>query len=208
MVILDEKRTTLNLAVCRETNDGYLNKNMEKLQDLIYSADRVVFADADLHVDGAVGSCYAAVFKDEVIHPINHTAGGQELHVKWADDVAFVRELQQDLRDGKKNEVCCGSAQELRTLEKVARAIVGKEEVGIYYANSPNQAEIVGVYAHWSKYKLIGVTCKIAVSVGSKDGVYLFPRRGEDASSERGRLGGDNHKNPPSVDCRECLKSL
>ncbi|CAN0155828.1 unnamed protein product [Ectocarpus sp. 6 AP-2014] len=151
MVILNEKRTTLNLAVCRETNNRYLNKNMEKLQDLIYSADRVVFADADQHVDGAVDSCYPVVFKDEVIHPINHTAGGQELHVKWADDVVFVRKLQQDLRDGRKIEVCCGSAQELRTLEKVALAIVGKEEVGIYYANSPNQAEIIGVYAHWSK---------------------------------------------------------
>ncbi|CAM9246142.1 unnamed protein product [Ectocarpus sp. 8 AP-2014] len=172
MVILDEKRTTLNLAVCRETNNGYLNKNMEKLHDLIYSADRVVFADADLHVDGAVDSCYAAVFKDEEIHPINHTAGGQELHVKWADDVSFVP--KHDLRDGKNIEVCCGSAQELRTLEKVALAIVGTEEVGVYYANSPNQAEIVGVYAHWSKYKLIGFTCKVTVSVDSKDGVH-FP---------------------------------
>ncbi|CAN0582785.1 unnamed protein product [Ectocarpus sp. 12 AP-2014] len=34
--------------------------------------------------------------------------------------------------------MCRGSAQELKTLEKVALAIVGEEKVGIYYGNSRN----------------------------------------------------------------------
>ncbi|CAM9531007.1 unnamed protein product [Ectocarpus fasciculatus] len=102
MAILDEKRTTLNSAVCRQTDNGYMNKNVGKLQDLLYSADRVFFADTD--------SCYAAVFKDEEVHPTNRTAGRQELHVKWADDLSFVLKLEQDLRDGKNIGVCRGSA--------------------------------------------------------------------------------------------------
>ncbi|CAN0199283.1 unnamed protein product [Ectocarpus sp. 4 AP-2014] len=126
MILMDEIRSTLNSAVCRTTNNGHMNQNMEKLQDLIYLADRVICADADLHIDGAVESFDAEVFKGEEIHRINHTRGGQELHVKWASDAAFVHQIQQDLRAGKKIGVCCGSAQELKTLEKLALDIVGK----------------------------------------------------------------------------------
>ena len=137
----------------------------------------MICADADLHIDGAAESFYDA----EEIHRINHTAGGQELHVKWADDAAFVHKIQQDLHDGKRIGVCCGSAQELKTLERVALEIVGKDEVGIYYANSPKQAEIADVSAHWPKYKLIGFTSTITVSVDYTepiDKVYIAPTRG------------------------------
>ncbi|CAM9606147.1 unnamed protein product, partial [Hapterophycus canaliculatus] len=165
MIIMDEIRSTLSSAVCRTTNNGHVNENMEKLQHLIYLADRVICADADLHIDGAVESFYAAVFKGEEIHRINHMAGGQELHVKWADDAPFVHKIQQDLHDGKRIGVCCGSAQELKMLERVALEIVVKDEVGIYYANSPKQAEIADVSAYWPKYKLVGFTSTITVSV-------------------------------------------
>ncbi|CAM9106876.1 unnamed protein product, partial [Ectocarpus sp. 13 AM-2016] len=165
LIILDEIRSTLKSAVCRETNGGYMNENMDKLQELIYMADRVVCADADLHIDGAVETFYASVFNGEEIHRINHTGGVQELHAKWASDAAFLRKIQQGLRDGKRAGVCCGSAKELKALEKMALEIVGKDEVGIYYANSANQAELADVHAHWSKYKLIGFTSTITVSV-------------------------------------------
>lgn len=180
MIILDEIRSTLNSAVCRETNGMYMNENMEKLQELIYMADRVVCADADLHIDGAVETFYAAVFEGEEIHRINHTGGGQELHAKWASDAAFLRKIQQGLRDGKRVGVCCGSAKELKALEKMALDIVGKDEVGIYYANSANQSELADVHAHWSKYKLIGFTSTITVSVDYTvpiDTVYISPLR-------------------------------
>lgn len=131
MIIMDEVRSMLNSAVCSETNNGHMQENMEKLQELIYLADRVICADADIHIDGAVQCFYDTVFKGEEIHHIDHKGGGQELHVKFADEAAFVRMIQQDLRAGKMIGVCCGSAQELKTLEKVALDILGKEEVGI-----------------------------------------------------------------------------
>lgn len=167
-------------AVCSERNNGHMQGNMEKLQNLLYLADRVILADADLHIDGTVQCFYDAVFKGEEIHHIDHKGGGQELHVKFADDAAFLRNIQQDLRDGKRIGVCCGSAKELKTLEKVALEILGKEEVGIYYANSPKQAEIADVSAHWPKYKFIGFTSTSTVSVnytGPIDKVYITPSR-------------------------------
>eukprot|EP00903_Cladosiphon_okamuranus_P022359 g20564.t1 len=91
------------------------------------------------------------IIEGEEIHHIDHKEGGQELHVKFADEAAFVKMIQQDLRDGKRIGVCCGSAKELKTLEKVALDILGKEEVGIYYANSPKQAEIGDVSAQWPR---------------------------------------------------------
>ena len=81
--------------------------------------------------------------------------------MKWAENAAFVHKIQQDLHDKKRIGVCCGSAQELKTLDKVALEIVGEEEVGIYYANFPKQAEIADVSAHWPKYKFVGFTSTI-----------------------------------------------
>ncbi|CAM9364239.1 unnamed protein product, partial [Pylaiella littoralis] len=180
MIVMDELRSMLSSAVCSETNNGHMQENMEKLQELIYQADRVICADADLHIDGAVQCFYGTVFKGEEIHHIDHKGGGQELHVKFADEAAFVRTIQKDLHDGKRIGVCCGSARELKTLEKVALDILGKEEVGIYYANSPKQAEIGDVSVHWPKYKFIGFTSTITVSVnytGPIDTVYITPSR-------------------------------
>eukprot|EP00903_Cladosiphon_okamuranus_P018901 g17384.t1 len=161
-----------------ETNNGHMQENMEKLQHLLYVADRVICADADLHIDGAVQCFYDTVFKNEEIHHIDHKGGGQELHVNFADSVSFVKKILKDLRAGKRIGVCCGSALELKTIEKLALDIVGKEELGIYYANSPQQAEIADVSAHWPKYKLIGFTSTITVSVdytGPIDRVYISP---------------------------------
>eukprot|EP00752_Nemacystus_decipiens_P017186 g15395.t1 len=169
MIIMDELRSTLNSAVCSETNNGHMQQNMEKLEELLYQADRVICADADLHIDGAVECFYDHVFKGEEIHKIDHKGGGQELH-----------NIQEDLNAGKRIGVCCGSARELKTIEKVALDIVGKKELGIYYANSPQQAEIADVSAHWPKYKLIGFTSTITVSVdytGPIDTVYVSPSR-------------------------------
>eukprot|EP00903_Cladosiphon_okamuranus_P017931 g16499.t1 len=180
MIIMDELRSTLNSAVCSETNNGHMQENMEKLRELLYQADRVICADADLHIDVAVECFYDHVFKGEEIHKIDHKGGGQKLHVKFADSAAFVRNIQEDLRAGKRIGVCCGSARELKTIEKVALEIVGKEELGIYYANSPQQSEIADVSAHWPKYKLIGFTSTITVSVdytGPIDTVYVSPSR-------------------------------
>eukprot|EP00903_Cladosiphon_okamuranus_P009645 g9178.t1 len=88
MIIMDELRST---AVCSETNNGNMQENTEKLQELIYQADRVICADADLYVDGAVQCFYDTVFKNEEIHHIDHRGGGQELHVNFADSAAFVK---------------------------------------------------------------------------------------------------------------------
>ncbi|CAB1107648.1 unnamed protein product [Ectocarpus sp. CCAP 1310/34] len=159
MIIMDELRSTLNSA-------------------LIYQADRVICADADLYVDGAVQCFYDTVFKNEEIHHIDHKGGGQELHVRFTDSAAFVKMILKDLRAGKRIGVCCGSALELKTIEKLALDIVHKEKLGIYYANSPQQAEIADVSAHWPKYKLIGLTSTITVSVdytGPIDRVYISP---------------------------------
>ena len=180
MIIIDEIRSTLSSAVCSETNNGHMQENMEKLQHLIYEADRVICADADLHIDGAVQCFCDTVFKNEEIHHIDHKGGGQELHVRFADSAAFVKTILKDLRAGKRIGVCCGSALELKTIKKLALDVVGEDELGIYYANSPQQAEIADVSTHWPKYKLIGFTSTITVSVdytGPIDKVYISPSR-------------------------------
>lgn len=180
MIIMDEIRSTLSSAVCSETNNGHMQENMEKLQHLIYEADRVICADADLHIDGAVQCFCDTVFKNEEIHHIDHKGGGQELHVRFADSAAFVKTILKDLRAGKRIGVCCGSALELKTIKKLALDVVGEDELGIYYANSPQQAEIADVSTHWPKYKLIGFTSTITVSVdytGPIDKVYISPSR-------------------------------
>eukprot|EP00903_Cladosiphon_okamuranus_P009446 g9005.t1 len=137
MIIMDEIRSTLSSAVCSEANNGHMQENMEKLQHLTYEADRVICADSDLHIDGAVRCFCDTVFKNEEIHHIDHKGGGQELHVNFADSAAFVKMILKDLRAGKKIGVCCGSALELKTIEKLALDIVDEEEVGVYI--SPSQ---------------------------------------------------------------------
>ena len=154
---------------------------MEKLQHLLYAADRVICADADLYVDVAVQCFYDTVFKNEEIHHIDHRGG----RARAARQFRGLGGLRQDDSEGparrQDDRRVLRLAPELKTIEKLALDIVDKEDLGIYYANSPQQAEIADVSAHWPKYKLIGFTSTITVSVdytGPIDRVYISPSCG------------------------------
>lgn len=151
---------------------------MEILQDLLADADHVVCADADPHIDGCVADFYRRVFREEDIHHINHTSGGQNLHVRFATNGAFVQMVVDDLRYGKKVMVCCGSSKKLKALKLKALEIIPESKIGIYYADSEKQDEIKDVQNFWPAYNFIGFTSTITVSVdytGPIDIVYVAP---------------------------------
>ena len=178
IVIMDEIRSMLTSAACFETNGLNITANMDKLRDLCADADHVICADADLHIDGCVKDFYRHVFDESDIHHINHTSGGQKLHHRFATDGAFVKMIQDDLRDGKKIMVCCGSSKELRGLREIALGIVPESKIGIYHADSEKQKELIDVYKHWPAYSFIGFTSTITVSIdytGPIDRVYISP---------------------------------
>lgn len=178
IIIMDEIRSMLTSAACFETNGINLTTNMEKLQELCEVADHVICADADLHIDGCVQDFYKHTFDDSQIHHINHTSGGQELNYLFATQGGFIERIQNDLKAGKKIMVCCGSSKELKALREIALEIVQESEIGIYYADSEKQNELVDVYKHWPAYKFIGFTSTITVSIdytNPVDTVYISP---------------------------------
>lgn len=178
IVILDEIRSTMASAACFETNGLNLTPNLDKLRDLCEDAQHVICADADMHIDGCVAALYKHLFNEEDIHHINHTAGGQKLHHKFAVEGAFTQMIQDDLRGGKKIMVCCGGKGELKALRELALDIIPDEQIGIYYASSPKQHELRNVQKYWPNYNLIGFTSTITVSIDYTDPidrVYISP---------------------------------
>ncbi|CAN0539136.1 unnamed protein product [Ectocarpus sp. 12 AP-2014] len=80
--------------------------------------------------------------------------------------------------------MCRGSAQELKTFEKLALATVGEEKVGIYYGNSRNESKIADEYAHRPKYILIAFTstiicCEVSMMMCPSTRCTCSPRGGE-----------------------------
>lgn len=180
IIVLDEIRSTLNSASCVETNGNNGMTNMERLEDLCTSAKHVICCDADLKLDGCVDEFYDLVFKGYQIHHIEHIGGDPGLHHIFATDERFYERMMSDLENGLKIMVCCGSSKELKAIKEKALSILPEEEIGIYYADSPNQKEIVNVSKHWKRYSLIGFTSTITVSVsydGPIDRVYVAPCR-------------------------------
>lgn len=178
IIVIDELRSMLTSAACFETNGINLTANMERLQDLCQNADHVICADADLHIDGCVSDLYKHMFRGEDIHHIQHTSGGQKLHFRFATYPAFVQRILNDLRDGKKVMVCCGSSRELKSLQSKALEIIPAPKIGIYYADCEKQHEIEDVHKYWPEYNFIGFTSTITVSVdytGPIDTVYVAP---------------------------------
>jgi len=178
LVVIDEIRSTLNAAVCMETNRHNITTNMETLQEVCSYAEQVICADADLSIDGTVSEFYKNTFESSDIHHIEHTTGVVELHHKFAGEMKFIDMIQKDLKDGKKIMLCCGSATKLKTIGKLAEDIVTKSKVGIYYADCPKQEEIENVEYHWDNYQFIGFTSTITVSVDYQkpvDTVYIYP---------------------------------
>ena len=145
--------------------------NMERLEDLCSSAKHVVCCDADLKLDGCVDEFYDLVFKGCEIHHIEHIGGDPELHPIFAtDDERFYERMMSDLESGLKIMVCCGSSKELKAIKEKALSTLPEQEIGIYYADSPNQKEIVKVSEHWKTYSLIGFTSTIITVSVSHDG--------------------------------------
>lgn len=180
IIVLDEIRSTLNSATCVKTNGNNIMTNMERLEDLCVNAKHVICCDADLKLDGCVDEFYRLVFDGYNIHHIEHIGGDPELHHIFATDDRFYKRMMSDLERGLKLMVCCGSSKELKAIKEKALSILPEEEIGIYYADSPNQGEIVNVSEHWKKYRVIGFTSTITVSVsydGPIDRVYVAPYR-------------------------------
>ena len=86
--------------------------------------------------------------------------------------------IENDLRNGKKKMVCCGSSKELKALGKIAFNILPASKIGVYYADSEKQQELTDVYSYWPEYNFIGFTSTITVSsdyTGPIDRVYISP---------------------------------
>lgn len=178
LVVIDEVRSMLSSAVCFETNKHNLTTNMETLQEICTNANQVICCDADLFVDGAVQDFYNGTFDPSDIHHIIHDTGVTLLHHRFANEMRFIEMMKEDLVAGKKIVLCCGSATKLKALALIAEKIVTEEKVGIYYADCPKQKEVENVKEHWDKYKFIGFTSTITVSVDYQnpvDRVYIYP---------------------------------
>ena len=178
LVVIDEVRSMLSSAVCFETNKRNLVTNMETLQEICTNANQVICCDADLFVDGTVQDFYNGTFDPSDIHHIIHDTGVQELHHRFANEAKFIEMMKEDLKTNKKIVLCCGSATKLKALALIAEEIVTEDKVGIYYADCPKQKEVENVTEYWDKYKFIGFTSTITVSVDYQkpvDKVYIYP---------------------------------
>jgi len=178
LIVMDEIRSTLNSATCMETNKQNITTNMETLQEMFSYADQIICADADLSIDGTVSEFYKNTFEQTDLHHIVHSTGVAQLNHQFAGETKFVEMMQDDLKKNKKIMLCCGSATKLKAISLLAEEIVGADKTGIYYADCPKQKEIENVTEYWDKYKFIGFTSTITVSVdyqGPVDKVYIFP---------------------------------
>lgn len=151
---------------------------MEFLVGLCKVSKHTLMLDADVMIDGAVKTFSDHVFGEEPVHTINHDEGSMELETVFVNSSDLLSRMYNDMRDGNRVMLCCGSSAMLKGIAQEVGKIIGAGSVGIYHADSDKQNELLDVNTNWLKYLFIGFTSTITCSLsfeGIIHRVYVIP---------------------------------
>lgn len=180
VIVLDEIRSLIKTFTCVTTNRDHLMEHIDFLAAMCKYSRHTLMLDADVLVDGAVKTFTDHVFEKDDVSFVQHIGKGMDLHHVFAHEEDCLKMLYDDLREGRRVMVCCGSSQYLKSIAKIASEIpgVGIGKVGIFYADCDIQHELDDVNSHCPKYQLVGFTSTITVSVSFDfefHRVYVIP---------------------------------
>ena len=178
IIILDEIRSLAKTFVCTKTNRLHLEEHMKLMVGLCTCSKHVLMLDADIDIDGAVRTFTDHVFGAEPIHEVVHDSGSMGLDVVYVNSGEILTRMMNDLKQGNRIMLCCGSSERLKGIAQTASELVGSDRVGAYFADSETQPEIMDVNLHWGKYLFVGFTSTITCSIsyeGEVRRVYVIP---------------------------------
>ncbi len=184
VIIIDEFRSLLNCVVSTTTNRSNLRNNFNLLCQLLYNAKKVLVMDADLFFDGSCSALlkhlFVNMFRSIRTEVYTHNNMVRNFRI-YTDHGQFISQFMDDLGNGKKITVCCGSRLDCN----VFASILDQKGVSYkQYTSETDDTEVSGDLRNindvWSEVSVILYTSKIMVGTdynGSMDKIYAFGKR-------------------------------
>lgn len=180
IIYIDEIRSVLTTAVCYATNRMNATRHLERLVDVCKQAKHTILTDADSNLDSAVSVFRDSVFEPSDVHKIRVPRPFMKRTFKLVTKAAALEQMHDDLRAGHRVVACFASAKMLRGCLRDLEKIIDASLITGYFADADNKDELFDVNRFWAKYRFIGYTSTVTVSLDFTEPVhrvYMFPNR-------------------------------
>ena len=187
IIYMDEIRSVLSTAVCYATNRMNATRHLDRLVELCTKAKHTILTDADSNLDCAVDLFRDSVFAPNDVKTIRLPKPFMERKFTFMSKPATFKKMYQDLCDGHRVVACFASAKMLRGCMENLKTIMDESLVTGYFAAADNKDELFDVNQYWGKYKFIGYTSTVTVSLDFTEPVYrvyVFPNKHAACSRE------------------------
>eukprot|EP00903_Cladosiphon_okamuranus_P015637 g14439.t1 len=180
IIYIDEIRSVLTTAVCYATNRMNATRHLDRLVDVCKQAKHTILTDADSNLDSAVSVFRESVFEPSDVHKIFVPRPFMKRTFRLVTKAAALEQMHDDLRAGHRVVACFASAKMLRGCLRDLENIIDKSLITGYFADADNKDELFDVNCFWAKYRFIGYTSTVTVSLDFTEPVhrvYMFPNR-------------------------------
>ncbi|CAM9783225.1 unnamed protein product, partial [Hapterophycus canaliculatus] len=177
---MDEIRSVLRTAVCYVTNRINAVRHLDRLVELCTKAKHTLLTDADSNLDCAVDIFRDSIFEKKDIRTIRVLKPFMQRTFTLLSKDATYKQMYADLRDGKLVVALFASVKMLRGCMEHLESIVDKNLIAGYFADSENKDDLFDVNRFWGKYRFIGYTSTVTVSLDFTEEVfrvYAFPNK-------------------------------
>ena len=197
IIYIDEIRSVLATAVCYATNRMNAVRHLDRLVELCTKAKHTILTDADSNLDCAVDIFRDSIFEKKDVHTIRVPKPFMERTYTLMTKDAAYKKMYADLREGKRVVACFASVKMLRGCMEDLKSVIDESLITGYFAAADNKDELFDVNKYWGKYKFIGYTSTVTVSLDFTEPVhrvYSFPNK-HAACSREGLQGTARSRN-------------
>eukprot|EP00903_Cladosiphon_okamuranus_P008679 g8318.t1 len=170
--------------VHKEPWDHKLEKNLRmhlvRLVELCRKAKHTLLTDADSNLDCAVDIFRNSIFEKKDVRTIRVLKPFMQWTLILMPKDATYKQMYADLNDGKRVVAFFASKKMLRGCAEHLETVMDKHLIAAYYADSENKDDLFDVNRFWGKYRFIGYTSTVTVSLDFTEEVYrvyAFPNR-------------------------------
>ncbi|CAM9297365.1 unnamed protein product [Ectocarpus sp. 13 AM-2016] len=180
IIYMDEIRSVLATVVCFATNKMNATRHLDRLVELCTKAKHTILTDADSNLDCAVALFRDSIFQSSDVKTICVPKPFTERTFTFMSKTATYEKMYGDLRDGHRVVACFASAKMLRGCMEDLKTIMDESLITGYFAAADNKDELFDVNRYWGKYKFIGYTSTVTVSLDFTEPVHrvsVFPNK-------------------------------